>query len=191
MEVARKQERYSWDDYMQWPEDERYELVEGVPYAMSPAPGRRHQEISGELFRQAANQLTGATCRVFHAPFDVKFSPDEEDDAPTVLQPDITVTCDRSKLTKQGISGAPDLVVEIVSPDSGLADKRRKFALYEAYGVSEYWIVDQGESLVEVYLLDADGRYRRDGVYGRDDRLSAQAVADLEIQLERVFAVED
>ena len=187
MELSRERARYSWAEYLRWPEDERYELVEGVPYAMSPAPGRRHQEISGEMFRQVANQLAATPCRVFHAPFDVKLSADEADDAPTVLQPDITVTCDRSKLTDQGVTGAPDLVVEIVSPDSGLADRRRKFDLYQAYGVSEYWIVDQGESLVEVYLLDSGGSYLRSGVYGRDDRIRATAVPDLEVELKTVF----
>ncbi len=187
MEVSREQERYSWAEYLRWPEDERYELVEGVPYAMSPAPGRRHQEIGGEIFRQMANQLAGTSSRVFHAPFDVKLSAEEADDAPTVLQPDITVTCDPSKLTRQGVSGAPDLVVEIVSPDSGLADRRRKFDLYQAYGVGEYWIVDQDESLVEVYRLDSEGRYLRAGVYGKEDRLTASVVPDLEIELAAVF----
>ena len=187
MELSRERERYGWAEYLRWPEDERYELVEGVPYSMSPAPGRRHQEISGEMFHQMYSALRGGPCRVFHAPFVVKLSADEADDAPTVLQPDITITCDRSKLTDQGVSGAPDLVVEIVSSDSGLADRRRKFDLYQAYGVSEYWIVDQGESLVEVYLLDSDGRYLRAGVYGREDRLAASAVPDLKVELRTVF----
>jgi len=188
MELSQEHERYSWAEYLRWPEGERYELVGGVPYAMSPAPGRRHQEISGELFRQAANQLGGRPCRVFHAPFDVKLSADEHDDAPTVLQPDITVTCDPAKLTEQGMSGAPELVVEIVSPESGLADRRRKFDLYQEYGVAEYWIVDQEESLVEVYRLGADGRYLRAGVYGKDERLRSAAVGELEIELGPVFA---
>ena len=191
MELSRERERYSWADYLQWPEDERYELVEGVPYAMSPAPGRRHQEIGGELFHQMYSALRGTSCRVFHAPFDVKLSAQEADDAPTVLQPDITVTCDPAKLTKQGVSGAPDLVVEIVSPDSGLADRRRKFDLYQTYGVGEYWIVDQDESLVEVYRLDTEGRYLRAGVYGKEDRLSASAVPELEIELGTVFSAAD
>ena len=191
MELSREQERYSWAEYLRWPEGERYELVEGVPYAMSPAPGRRHQEISGEMFHQMYSALRGRSCRVFHAPFDVKLSAEDDDDAPTVLQPDITVTCDPGKLTRQGVSGAPDLVVEIVSPDSGLADRRRKFDLYQAFGVGEYWIVDQDESLVEVHRLESDGRYTRSGVYGSDDRLSAGVVPDLEIELKSVFAAAD
>ena len=95
-----------------------------------------------------------------------------------VVQPDITVTCDRSKLTEQGMTGPPDLVVEIVSPDSGLIDRRRKFDLYERFGVSEYWIVDQDERVVEVWRLENDRTYRRSGVFGPDDTVTAAAVPE-------------
>jgi Uma2 family endonuclease len=190
MQVPQKEERYSWSDYLAWPEGERYELIDGVAYAMSPAPRRRHQEISGEIFRQAANALSGKPCRVYDAPFDVKLSADQQDEAPTVVQPDITVTCDRSKLTEQGMTGPPDLVVEIVSPDSGLIDRRRKFDLYERFGVTEYWIVDQDESVVEVYQLDTDRSYRRSGVFGPEDTVTAVAVPELVVSLAEVFAEE-
>ena len=188
MELPREDKRYSWSDYLSWPEGERYELIDGLAYAMSPAPQRRHQEISGEIFRQASNALTGQACRVYDAPFDVKLSADEDDDAPTVVQPDITVTCDRSKLTEQGMTGPPDLVIEIVSPDSGLIDRRRKFELYERFGVNEYWIVDQDERVVEVWRLDSSGSYHRSGVYGPDDTVTAAAVPDVVVSLAEVFA---
>ena len=187
MEVPEPEERFSWQEYLAWPTDERFELIEGVAYAMSPAPRRRHQEISGELFRQAANALRGGGCKLFAAPFDVKLSPDEEDEAPTVVQPDLTVCCDPAKLTEQGMTGAPDLVVEIVSPDSGIADRRRKFAVYESYAVAEYWIVDQDEELVEVYLL-TEGRYRREAVYARDEGLRSFTVNGLAVDLGEVFS---
>ena len=188
MELPQEDERYSWSDYLSWPEGERYELIDGLAYAMSPAPQRRHQEISGEIFRQASNALKGQPCRVYDAPFDVKLSADEDDDAPTVVQPDITVTCDRSKLTEQGMTGPPDLVVEIVSPDSGLIDRRRKFDLYERFGVNEYWIVDQDERVVEVWRLDSSSSYHRSGVYGPDDTVAAAAVPDVVVSLAEVFA---
>jgi Uma2 family endonuclease len=142
------------------------------------------------MVRHAANALKGASCRVYDAPFDVKLSADEEDDAPTVVQPDIAVTCDRSKLTQQGMTGPPDLVIEIVSPDSGLIDRRRKFDLYQRFGVREYWIVDQDEQVVEVYRLGEDGSYRRSGVFGPEDTVTAAAVADLSVSLAEVFAEE-
>ncbi|MFP4705408.1 MAG: Uma2 family endonuclease, partial [Spirochaetaceae bacterium] len=134
-------------------------------------------EISGEIFRQAANALSGRPCRVY-------------DEAPTVVQPDITVTCDRSKLTEQGMTGPPDLVVEIVSPDSGLIDRRRKFDLYERFGVREYWMVDQDERVVEVYRLDTDRSYRRSGIFGPEDTVTAVAVPELVVSLAEVFAEE-
>jgi Uma2 family endonuclease len=190
MLLPKEEERYSWSDYLAWPEGERYELIDGVAYAMSPAPRRRHQEISGEIFRQTANALWGTSCRVYDAPFDVKLSTDEDDDAPTVVQPDITVTCDRAKLTQQGMTGPPDLVVEIVSPDSGLIDRRRKFELYERFGVREYWIVDQDEKVVEVWTLENDRPYRRSGVFGPEDTVTATAVQDLVVSLAEVFAEE-
>ena len=188
MQLPKEAERYTWSDYLTWPEGERYELIDGIAYAMSPAPRRRHQEISGEMFRQAANALRGKPCRVYDAPFDVKLSADEDDDAPTVVQPDITVTCDRTKLTEQGMTGPPDLVIEIVSPDSGLIDRRRKFDLYERYGVKEYWIVDQDEKVVEVYRLGDGGTYRRIGAFGPEDTVTAEAVAELSVSLAEVFA---
>ena len=186
MEQPSPQERYSWNDYLSWPPDERYELIDGTAYAVA-APRRRHQEIVGEIFRQAATTLKGRPCRVFIAPFDVKLSGDDADDSPTVLQPDIVVTCDTSKLTRQGMSGAPDLVVEVVSSDSGLADRRRKFEVYRRYGVGEYWIVDGDEVVAEVYLLESDGTYRRAAVLGPEDRLKA-TVTELAIDLAEVFA---
>jgi Uma2 family endonuclease len=187
VEARQPEQRYSWRDYLGWPADERFELVDGAPYAMSPAPRRRHQEIGGALFSQLYTALKESGCHVFIAPFDVKLSPDEMDEAPTVVQPDITVTCDDSKLTEQGMSGAPDLIIEIVSPDSGLADRGRKFDLYRRYGVREYWIADQEEQLVEVYLLTPEKEYRRAGVYGPTQTLSCSVVDNVNVDLSEVF----
>jgi Uma2 family endonuclease len=187
MEEPKPEERYSWKEYLAWPTEERFELIEGVAHAMSPAPRRRHQEISGELFYQTYSALRGGGCNVFAPPFDVKLSSDEEDDAPTVVQPDLTLCCDPGKLTEEGMTGPPDLVVEIVSPESGIADRRRKFAVYESYGVREYWIVDQDEELVEVYLLE-NGRYVRAAVYAKEEKLTSSAVPELTVELSPVFS---
>jgi Uma2 family endonuclease len=187
MQLPKEAERYSWADYLAWPEGERYELIDGVAYAMSPAPRRRHQETSRAIFRQIDGSLVGKPCEAYFAPFDVKLSAEIDDDVPTVVQPDITVTCDRTKLTEQGMAGPPDLVIEVVSPDSGLIDRRRKFDLYERFGVKEYWIVDQDERVVEVYRLGTDGSYRRIGAFGPEDTVAAEAVPDLAISLKEVF----
>ncbi len=135
-----------------------------------------------------SGSLYGGECEAYFAPFDVKLSADADDAAPTVVQPDITVTSDRKKLTEQGMTGPPDLVVEIVSPDSGLIDRRRKFDLYERFGVKEYWIVDQDEMVVEVYRLESEGKYLRAGAFGPDDTLAAEAVPGLSVSLAEVFA---
>jgi Uma2 family endonuclease len=138
-----------------------------------------------------ANTLRGRACRVYDAPFDVKLSRDQEDGSPTVVQPDITVTCDRSKLTEQGMTGPPELVVEIVSPESGLIDRRRKFDLYERFEVKEYWIVDQDEKVVEVWTLSEELFYRRSGVFGPEDTVTATAIPELSISLPDVFRKEE
>lgn len=123
MSLAEHTDWYSYKDYLSWPEGERVELIDGTPYAMSPAPRREHQRMVSEINRQLANALRGEPCEVYPAPFDVKLSPDTEDHRPTVVQPDLTVVCDPKKLTEHGMTGAPDLVIEIVSPDSGFHDR--------------------------------------------------------------------
>lgn len=191
MSTARRKEHYSWQDYLSWSGDERFELVDGAAYAMSPAPQRRHQRVVSELNRQIANALLKSACQVYPAPFDVKLSGEEADDAPTVVQPDLTVICDEVKLTEQGVSGAPDLVIEIVSPDSGYHDRVRKFDLYQRYGVAEYWLVDESEHVLEVFELSDTGsdtpEYRRVNAYGSQDTVQSTAVAGLKVELEQVF----
>jgi Uma2 family endonuclease len=187
MSGAEQTEWYTYQDYRSWPEGERIELIRGVPYAMSPAPRREHQRLVMEMSRQLANALRDAPCDVYAAPFDVKLSADEEDDRPTIVQPDITVICDPAKLTDQGVTGAPDLVIEIVSPDSGFHDRGRKFDLYRDSGVREYWIVDPDERVVEVYQLEPDGSYRRVGAFGGSDTITAGITDRIVVDLAEVF----
>ena len=188
MKSAKTEERYTYQDYLSWPEGEHCELVDGVAYAKSPAPSYTHQKTSGEICRQMANQLLHRECQLFAAPFDVKLTDPDQDDAPTVVQPDIMVGCDPDRFNPRGHLGAPDLVVEIVSPDSGVADRKRKYALYEQYGVREYWIVDPEEGVVEVYLLDKTGCYSRRSAYGPEETLSATAVTELSVDLTLVLS---
>ena len=156
-------ERFAYGDYRKWPEGERWELIEGVPYSMSPAPFRRHQDITRKLFVKLAVFLEGHACIPYCAPFDVLLPAEDEsdDDVDTVVQPDILVFCDRSKLTEKGARGAPDLVVEILSPSTSKKDLNEKFRLYEKHGVREYWVVDPGNKSVQAWRLGADGRYDR------------------------------
>ena len=127
--------RYTYADYRTWPDDERWELIDGVAWNMSPAPNRRHQGLLGELYVQVVNGVKATACRLYLAPFDV-FLPDsadqEEDDVTSVVQPDLTGICDASRLTPRGCFGAPDWVVEIISPWTMKKDLNEKFAALRA-----------------------------------------------------------
>lgn len=153
--------RFTYRHYRTWPETERWELINGRAWAMSPAPKRRHQEIAVRLVAELRNFLRGKPCRVFIAPFDVLLPSDaEEDDAvETVVQPDISVFCDKSRLTEAGARGAPDLIMELLSPSTSKKDLNEKFNLYEKHGVREYWAIDPSAWSILVYRLGAKGVY--------------------------------
>ena len=125
LEAATK-ETYTYGDYLSWPDEERWELIDGIPHSMSPAPSRVHQEISMELARQIANHLIGKNCRVYAAPFDVRLPKGGEKDEQieTVVQPDLVVVCDESKLDERGCKGPPDLIIEILSPHTAAKDMK-------------------------------------------------------------------
>ncbi len=158
--------RYTYKDYLSWDDDKRWEIIEGKLYPlefgddpknMSPAPGRRHQEISRNLTRLIGNFLVGKTCEVFGAPFDVRFI--EDDFSETVLQPDISVFCDATKLDDKGATGAPDWIIEIISPSTEFRDKTVKAFLYQKHGVKSYWLIDPTKESVATLQLMPDGRF--------------------------------
>ena len=131
MALPQKKETYTWNDYLFWEEEDRFELIEGEAYAMSPAPNIHHQRISSNLHGELWNFFKGKPCEVFTAPTDLKLSPPEEDNFPTVLQPDIMVVCDKSHIKEQMIEGGPTLIIEILSPDTAKRDEYIKKNLYE------------------------------------------------------------
>ena len=146
--------KYTYADYCNWSEDERWELIDGEAYAMS-APSRLHQKILVELARQIGNYLEEKTCEVYVAPFDVRLPKRNEKDeqVDTVVQPDISVICDENKLDDKGCRGAPDWVIEILSPSNSFRDLDVKRKLYEQHGVKEYWIINPEENQLMVYLF--------------------------------------
>jgi Uma2 family endonuclease len=184
-----EEKQFTYADYLTWDDGERWELIEGVPYNMSPAPSTRHQEVSGELFAQIHGLLQGKPCKVFAAPFDVRLpEADEEDwEASNVVQPDISVICDRSKLDQKGCKGAPDWVIEIISPSTASKDYRKKLFLYERHGVKEYWLVHPDHNLLMVYRLGADNRYERPVTYDAEDRIEISFLPGLFVDLKMVF----
>jgi Uma2 family endonuclease len=189
--LARKlDERYTYGDYLTWDDDERWELIDGVPYNMSPAPSVEHQRILMEMGRQFATWLRGKQCQVFPAPFDVRLpETDENDDTvETVVQPDLTIICERGKLDKAGCRGAPDLVVEILSPATAQKDLKTKFARYERAGVREYWIVEPAGKTLQIFTLGVDGRYGRPQVFVDGDQAPVGILPELVVDLGAVFA---
>ena len=154
-------ERFTYRHYRTWPDSERWELIEGLAWAMSPAPKSRHQEVAGQLFTDLKVFLRGRPCKVFIAPFDVLLPAggERDDEVDTVVQPDLSVFCERSKITERGARGAPDLVIEILSPSTAKKDLNEKFRLYEKHGVREYWVVDPSAWSVWAYRLEAEGGY--------------------------------
>ena len=193
---APKQEEklYTYGDYLTWPDEERWELIEGVPYSMSPAPSRKHQQISVELTRQIANFLSNSEgeCEVYSAPFDVRLLEADEDDneIKTVVQPDIVVICDPDKLNDRGCKGAPDFIVEIISPSTTAKDQINKVALYEKHGVQEYWIIHPTDKLLSVRLLSEDGKYSALEIFEGKGARDIKALPGLIINLDAVFGVE-
>ncbi|MER2542494.1 MAG: Uma2 family endonuclease [Candidatus Accumulibacter phosphatis] len=153
--------RFTYADYRQWPDDERWELIDGVAYAMAPAPTISHQILTGQLFRQIDQALDGTPCRALIAPVDVLLPAANEADeqVTTVVQPDILVVCDPAKVTENHIRGAPDWIIEVLSPATARHDHLTKRSLYERAGVREYWLVHPVDRVITLYTL-------KDGLYG-------------------------
>lgn len=189
MENTVKSKVYTYTDYMNYPENERIELIDGHIYAMSPAPSRIHQEIISELvtiFNIYIKSNKGG-CKVYPAPFDVFLVADENiDNCRNIVQPDISIICDKNKLTDKGCTGAPDLIVEVVSPHNPNSDYIRKLNLYDQYKVREYWIVNPMNNTVLVYRLDENMQYAAPETYTFKDKIKVGIYENLEIDFSTI-----
>ena len=180
--------RYSYAEYLTWQFQERLELIKGKIFKMSPAPARRHQEVSAKLFYYLMDYLKDQSCDIYTAPFDVRFPKSQGDENTfTVVQPDICIICDKNKLDDRGCVGAPDMIIEILSPATSAKDATVKFDLYEEQGVKEYWMVSPGENLLDVFLLDENGKYRWMKKYTENDKVKVNIFDDLYIDMAEVF----
>lgn len=179
---------FTYADYCDWPADERWELIDGAAYAMA-TPGLAHQTVVGELFVQISLFLRGKPCRPFVAPFDVRLPRDQEsdEDVTTVVQPDIAVICDPAKLDERGCRGAPDWVVEVLSPSTAAKDQIQKLAAYERAGVREVWLVHPTDHVVIVYTLNADGGYGKPAIHETTGTLASGLFPDLLVDWELIF----
>lgn len=189
MALPAEKDRYTFADCLTWGEDERIEIINGEAVMMALSPATDHQLISGELFGQIHSYLKGKKCKVISAPFDVRLFEQDGDgpeDVDTVVVPDITVVCDPDKLDKHGCKGAPDMVVEILSPSTQRHDRLTKFNLYQRAGVREYWIVDPANRAVQSFVLE-DGRYSVKEFGTAGDKLRVNVLEDCVIDLSEVF----
>lgn len=189
MPLSQEDKKYSYADYLTWPEDERWEIIDSIAY-MHAAPSPIHQEILVSLLAQLHHCLSGEPCKVYPVPFCVRLMGDEEkknQDIKNVVEPDITIVCDKSKIDETGYNGAPDLIIEIISPSSIKMDRLIKFNSYEKAGVKEYWIVEPGGKHVSVFVLQDDQRYGRPETYTEDGEIKVSIFPDLIINLKPVF----
>lgn len=190
MALPAEKSRYTFADVMTWDEKDRIEIINGEAVMMSP-PSRIHQKISGELFRQLANYLEGKKCEVYPAPFGVRLfeqDGDSPEDVDTVVEPDISVVCDQNKLDDHGCKGAPDLIIEILSPSTQRHDRLVKLGLYQRAGVREYWTVNPADKTVQVMLRDDNGVLQLHEVYGWDSVAKVNALEGCFIELAKVFS---
>jgi len=181
--AIRKEQRITYEEWqaMDFGENARSELIDGLIYMMS-SPSRRHQAISGNIFGQLFNHLSGKKCKAFFSPFAVRLEDDTE------VQPDLVVICDPKKLTPSGCTGAPDLVIEILSPSTSRHDRYTKFMLYMKAGVPEYWIVDPEDNAVTICRLTETGYLTT--VHTDTDTATVNALPGFEMNLSAVFAEE-
>ena len=188
MAIPEEKARYTFKDCLTWEENERIEIINGEAIMMA-LPSRVHQEIVAELIRQFGNFLEGKGCRVYPTPFGVRLfekDGDTPDNVDTMVEPDLSVVCDSDKLDKYGCKGAPDLVVEVLSPSSLRHDRLIKLGLYQRAGVRECWIVDPENKALQVFTLEG-GFLRIHEEYGREDVAKVNVLNGCFIELGKVF----
>lgn len=181
---------YTYADYLRWKFEEQVELIRGKIFKMSPAPTPLHQQISGKLFLRVGNFLEKKSCNFFSAPFDVRLpvrNKKKDSEITTVVQPDICIICDESKIDQRGCLGAPDLVIEILSAGNTQKEVNLKFELYEEAGVKEYWIVYPAEENIAVFILNEKGKYDGAKIYAGKYGIKSTAVKGLIIKPDDIF----
>jgi Uma2 family endonuclease len=180
---------YTYADYLKWTFDERLELIKGKIFKMTPAPGSVHQRVSIRLTRWIANYLEGKRCEIFVAPFDVRLPKKSRNDQDiiTVVQPDICVVCDPSKIDDKGCLGTPDIAVEILSPGNNKKELKNKYEVYEEAGILEYWVIQPLEKTFFKYTL-TDGKFQPSRLLTIGDEVTTPILPGFVLSLEALFA---
>ena len=185
--------RYTYADYLTWADDKMRELIDGFIHLMSPAPKTQHQRVCSTLLRELWNPImkNNCKCEVFPAPFDVRLPRNgelENHKIYNVVQPDICIVCDPSKIDENGCIGAPDLIVEVLSKTTRKKDLYEKFSLYEMSGVKEYWIVNTKVKSITAHVLQSDGSYDEGTEYIKDEKNPIYIFDGYEIDFNEIFA---
>jgi Uma2 family endonuclease len=180
---------YSYANYLTWLFDERVELIKGKIFKMSPAPSRLHQKVSVRVSSALFNFLKNKQCEVYNAPFDVRFPKESKADKDiyTVLQPDICVICDPDKLDERGCIGAPDIVVEILSPGNNKKELLHKYNIYEEFAVKEYWVISPAEKTFLKYTLHEPGKYQPSKLFTLGEKVRSEVLPGFELDMNEVF----
>ncbi|SHF85917.1 Endonuclease, Uma2 family (restriction endonuclease fold) [Caldanaerobius fijiensis DSM 17918] len=185
-----KQKKYTYEDYLKWDDNNRYELIEGVPYLLA-SPSVLHQTVVGNIYFRFKGCLNDRKCKVFTAPLDVLLPQNEhieEKDIDVVVQPDIFIVCDESKIKGgKNCKGAPDMIIEVLSPATASRDFITKQNLYERAGVKEYWVVSPEEKNIVVFRMDERMKYNTYGIYGEDSVVEVRIFPDLTIPVKDIF----
>ncbi|KKI90665.1 hypothetical protein WQ54_19435 [Bacillus sp. SA1-12] len=174
--------KVTYAEYLTWPEEPRYEIIDGIPF-MQAVPSRQHQRIVTQITGELYTFLKGKTCEVYAAPFDVRLSASEDEEEYHVVQPDISVICDERKLDDKGCKGAPDLIVEVLSPSTWRRDRIEKLNQYQRHGVKEYLLIYPNEKIIEQYILEENGMYGTPNIYNDKDLFRANIFPELEISM--------
>lgn len=180
---------YSYADYLQWTFEDRLELIKGKIFKMTPAPASVHQRLSWVISGELYSYLKGKTCKAYTAPFDVRLprrDVNEDKKIFTVVQPDVCIICDPSKIDARGCTGAPDIIVEILSPGNNQKEVRNKYEVYEESGVREYWLVSPQDKTFLIYTL-VDGRYLASRPLAEGDLVTTPILPGFELNLQTVF----
>lgn len=181
---------YTYADYLTWRFQERVELIRGWIHKMSPAPRRLHQEVEGKFFLRIGNHFENKDCKVYQSPFDVRLIKnrgESDKEITTVVQPDICVICDPSKLDDRGCVGAPDLIVEVLSTSTMKKDYNEKFNLYQENGVREYWLVNPEAKSLQIFYLENEEYQEFDTIEDKDEIITSHIFPELQFPANEVF----
>ncbi len=178
---------YTYSDYLTWQFKERVELLWGKIKKMTAAPSTQHQRVLGKLHLSIGNVMKGGPCHLFIAPFDVRLPVGKDNGEKNVVQPDLCIVCDESKIDDKGCIGAPDLIIEILSPSTSRRDMKDKLKLYQEAKVPEYWVVNPHDGIIHVFILDNIGKYQNRYPITAEDVLHSETLPGLLIKMEEIF----